>query len=151
MRYELTDLKEHRIFVFQPSWEEGRNEFSINWSFSIGLDMPSRKTVVVSIDVKINVENPADHPPIANFIASHSFTVDAFQENLFELEQREQALGFFATLVGVSLGTMRGLSYARTHGILGPRVVMPVVNPSELLRPNFPKMLAAIGEKWAKI
>ena len=91
----------------------------------------------MSLAAKVKVVDPPEHPDIAAFSATHRFQVSDAKTFLFELSDSEWA-GFLATLVGISLGTMRGLAYARTYNVIGPNIYMPVINPAELLEQSLP-------------
>jgi hypothetical protein len=142
MEYQLTGLQEHTVFTGQPTSKDNQTDFTINWSFDLDISMPEDNRFVVKIDATINVSEPENHPAIGKFSASHFFTVFDADPKLINENEGAGMFNFLATLVGISLGSMRGLSYARTVGILGGGVFMPVVNPTELLKLNIKNIIA---------
>jgi pimeloyl-ACP methyl ester carboxylesterase len=146
MEYELIGLQEHGMFVSQPQGLSGRKDITINWSFDLNISFPKDGQVAIKIDAKINVTQPEEHPAIGHFSASHYFSAANVPEALSGAHG-EKMLNFIATLVGISLGSMRGLAYARTYNVYGGSVFMPVVNPTELLKGNLPRILKELETK----
>lgn len=137
MNYELVAIQENNVFAVRPIATDGTKNFTINWSWELDYRFHPEDRIEIRIAVILNVIEPEDQPDIAHFSASHFFFVPnsaVVEERLKELDSLNDTLthGFMATLVGISVGTMRGLAFARTVGLLGQRIFMPVVNPSDL-------------------
>ncbi|MFK8161693.1 MAG: hypothetical protein AB8H12_04445 [Lewinella sp.] len=147
MEYQLTGLKEHILFIGQPKGNDGQTNFTINWSFDLDITMPEDNRFAVKIDATINVAEPKDHPPIGQFSASHYFSAFDVEQDFSTSNEGKDMFNFLATIVGVSLGSMRGLSYARTVGVLGGGVFMPIVNPSELLKLNLAQIITRMESR----
>lgn len=141
MEYQLTGLKEHMMFTGQPVGKDDQTDFTINWSFDLDIMLPEENRFEVKIDATINVTQPENHPAIGQFSASHYFTAFNVKPDFSTSNEGKDLFNFLATLVGISLGSMRGLSFARTVGVLGGGVFMPVVNPSELLKANLKRII----------
>lgn len=146
MEYQLTGLKEHLVFTGQPTGIAEQTNLTINWSFDLDITLPENDRFVVRIDATVNVTSPEDHPAIGQFSASHYFSVFGVTEDFGTANGGRDMFNFMATMVGISLGSMRGLAYARTVGVLGGGVFMPVVNPSELLKLNLESILERMGK-----
>lgn len=149
MKYELIELRENVLLVAKPVAGDGRKNFGIHWSFELDLSVPHDNHIAVSVTAEINVTDPAGHPSIGQFSATHVFRV-AETVDLMNDIKLEGKTGFFATLVGISLGSMRGLAYARTVNVLGTGVFMPVINPTELLKNSLPYIIQKIAQQKAK-
>ncbi|MEM9524957.1 MAG: hypothetical protein AAGA31_00040 [Bacteroidota bacterium] len=144
MKYELIGLQEHGMFVTLPQGGEDRKGYKINWSFDLGIKIPKDGQIAIRIDTKINVTQPEGHPTIGHFAATHFFSATDLPQSITD-SYNQDMFNFMATLVGISLGSMRGLAYARTFNVYGGAVFMPVVNPSELLKSQLPKVLSEMS------
>lgn len=144
MKYVLTELREHSFYAQQPAHQE-KKEFAINWSFESDLDFSKKDKVSVLLEARINILKDSDHEMIAQFCATHTFKVENIDQNILDKTGDTDVFNFLATLVGISLGSMRGLAFARTYSIFGPNVVMPVVNPSALLKNELPRIKSQVN------
>lgn len=150
MKYQLIRLQEHLVFIGQPPKLNEQKEFNINWSFDLDFDRPKDNLLRVRIEAQINVEVPKGHQPIGQFEATHTFSVGNMQIDFTQANTDNELFNFLATLAGISLGSMRGLAYARTVNILGPGVLMPVVNPSDLLKRKLGNIIQKMEQRQAK-
>ncbi|MEO0732892.1 MAG: hypothetical protein AAFZ52_08660 [Bacteroidota bacterium] len=132
MQYQLSGLRENGLFVSTLKGQEKHGQFTVRWSLELDLSLPSTNELHVEIKATIRANDGAQQPVIGQFSATHFFRLtDA--PVLDEVLTDQQASNFYATLVGISLGTLRGLCYARTFNVLGPGVFMPVINPTKFL------------------
>ncbi|WP_020569457.1 hypothetical protein [Neolewinella persica] len=134
IQYQLIELKERGIFINAP--EEHLTEFTIGWEFQFRMAFPDKEKVEIIIDAKVNIEGHPNSVPLVHLIVSHFFHVSDTGP-LQEGKLKEASLNLTASLVGISLGTVRGLAYARSHSILGRDVFMPVVNPLKMVKEVF--------------
>lgn len=147
MEYQLTGLQEQIVSVTRPIDKSGRKDFKVNWSFDLDIDVPEDNKLLVRIDAKIHVSEEGNDAKIGHFTATHGFEVFNVPKDFMTANEGKPLFNFLATLIGISLGSMRGLAYARTFNILGSGVFMPIVNPSELLRQNFNPIIEKINRR----
>ena len=136
IQYQLIGLKERAILITAP--EENLTEFTIGWEFQFRMAFPNKEEVEIIIDAKVNIEGQTNSRPLVHLIVSHFFQVSDTRA-LQKGSLKGASLNLTATLVGISLGTVRGLAYARSHSILGRDVFMPVVNPLKMVQEVFAK------------
>lgn len=151
MEYQLTGLQEQMVSIASPFDENGRKDFKINWSFDLDIDVVLKNQLLVQIDAKIHISEDGDDSKIGHFTATHRFDFFNVPEDFMTADDGKPLFNFLATLTGISLGSMRGLAYARTFNVLGSGVFMPVVNPSELLRQNFNLIVEKINRRNADL
>lgn len=142
--YKLAGITEHSLSVTNPTYEKPNQEFMLGWDIDFNLNYPENGLLDVTIRASAIQENNEDRRPFASMVVVHQFEVEGIVEKhpqKASLEDRH----LLATLIGVSLGTIRGLMYARTVAILGKNVFMPVMNPLSLLDNAFPLQPAEEG------
>lgn len=137
INYELKLLKEYHTSVSLPSGVE-RN-ISVNWNFgfSISLRPDNLIEVIVTAEVVSLQQNKPEN--LVELIVGHFFQVNPDELDQLLQHDKKIAFNFLATLLGISLGTVRGLAFARSSSILGHQVYMPVINPSEMLKNHLEK------------
>lgn len=133
MEYSLVSVREHRGIVREPSDPAGEDQFELAWAFDLDIQHPTPDRVAVRVTAEVHA-TPSAPPQIIDFSATHTFEITGRFKPIDELTESSRFFGFYARLTGVSLGTMRGLVYARAVSVFAGSLVMPVVNPSELLK-----------------
>jgi hypothetical protein len=149
VKYELIEVQEHGISVVSPQVTDDEVDFSINWAFDLDVDIPEDGKIAIKVDARIVILQPENQPDAGHFSATHIFTAMTEAKELADPEAKDKMFNFLATLVGISLGTMRGLAFARTVNVFGSALFMPVVNPSELLKMNWDIVTNKLGKRNA--
>jgi hypothetical protein len=136
MKYSLVDIVEQQLIIQQPDHVDEQQNVLAKWRFvpdflfrtpselavritaTIDAIMGDTQEKLFVLDV-VHVFRLEDVPSYYPLDLTHSLTDKAKME--------------LATFVGISIGTVRGLAYARTAGAFGKDLIMPVVNPTALL------------------
>lgn len=150
MEFQLISVEEREVRVRRPTASESTGEFVLNWSFDLDLIFPRENTLVIRLESSMLVTAPEGHPNIADFATDFRFHISSKLSGVSSLESNKKLFNHVATLLGVSLGTVRGLVLARTAAIFGPGVIMPVVHPSEMLRQQLPTLLQKEAQRNVK-
>lgn len=135
--YKLIEIQEKGLSVSNPILEQPSQQFLLGWDVDVNIKYPQEGQLDLTIRASAVQEDNEDRRSFASIVVSHCFEVEGIAEQhpqQASLEDRH----LLATLIGVSLGTIRGLMYARTVAILGKNVFMPIMNPLELLNNAFP-------------
>lgn len=144
INYALKQIKEYHVGVSLPMGDDRNIPIHWNFGFSTQLRPDSLLEVILTAEV-VTLRN--DQPEnLVQLIVGHYFQVDTTDLKKMVADQKNPAFGFMATLLGISLGTVRGLAFARSSGILGDQVFMPVVNPSEMLKNHLETSKLSIEE-----
>ena len=144
MNYVLSKIVEHDILVRQGPEAASDEELVAQWSFGVQPRFNSETEIEIYVStamtpgfLKDGEEKPRSaEDKVLEISVSHVFQLAEphplypFNEDTVITEEQKMEL---ATLVGVSVGTLRGLTYARTAAILGESLIMPVLNPLEML------------------
>ncbi|NJC27857.1 hypothetical protein [Neolewinella antarctica] len=134
-QYHLNAVEEHQLFVRAPDSASRGKEVKVVWTFDADFSADGPNTVTVLLQVSAGdagADDPKDDP-LVSLSVSHHFDSEDYEFEVTHLADPDRQ-SFLATLLGISLGTVRGLIYARTVSILGKRLVMPIVNPTAMLR-----------------
>lgn len=130
MNYQLTGLREHHLNISNTELNWKNNVPQIAWSFGIDFRSENENSLEVLVNVAAHPKGENTGSPCVELFASHYFKVSGvlpFKKGHYNLSQQEKM--FFATLLGIALGTIRGLLYSKTIGLLGADTFMPVVSP----------------------
>lgn len=135
--YKLAGITEHSLSVTNPTYEKPNQEFMLGWDIDFNLNYPENGLLDVTIRASAIQENNEDRRPFASMVVVHQFEVEGIDRK-HPQEASPQERHLLATLLGVSLGTIRGMMYARTIAVLGKNVFLPVMNPLDMLNNAFP-------------
>ncbi len=143
MDYVLSKIVEHDLMVRQPQEDGNTREAVAQWQFGLEPRINSATEIEIFISAAMSpgivIENEvvsAKAGKMVEITVSHFFQLAEptplypFSPGIQVTEDQKMEL---ATLVGVSLGTLRGLVYARTVAIIGDSLIMPVLNPLAML------------------
>ena len=136
MNYALSQIVEHEMIVRQSAVPDTGEEVVAQWGFGLLPKVNSPTEIEIYISAMMTPGPPEDNRSMVEVAVSYIFQLsDAtplypFTEDRTISEEQKMEL---ATLIGVSVGTLRGLTYARTAPILGGTLIMPVLNPLEML------------------
>jgi len=137
MTYKLIGITEQGFSVASPTLKSKSEEFVLGWDFNLNITYPKEGTIDLSIRASTVLEGREDRPSMSSILVVHHFEVEGIRKSHPKHATVEER-NLLAVLLGVSLGTIRGLAYARTLAILGKNVFMPVVNPKDILDAAFP-------------
>ena len=145
MYYQLIGIAEKKVSIRLPPEERPQQDYIIDWKFIPRFHFREGDVLEVDIVTVAQQSSPNEDPPLLHMETVHFFNLDAAitlsaYSSPRELYQKHEML--LATLLGISLGTIRGLAYARTVGILGTDVFMPVVSPIDMMSTAFGKQKA---------
>lgn len=149
MIYQLLGIAERKVSIQIPAEELPQQDYVIDWQFLPKFRFIDPETLEVSITTTIQQTQDAA-PPLLFMDTAHFFKLDSdatLSTHSFPTELSKQQEMLLATLLGISLGTIRGLAYARTVGILGTDVFMPVVSPIDMIRTSFSRRRQANADK----
>ncbi len=143
MNYALSKIVEHTVLIQKPSASKHDGEIVAQWGFGLEPKFNSPTEVEIYITAAMTptvIDDDGETSEVENRVVeisvSHIFQL-AEPHNLYPFSigtiLSEEEKMELATLVGVSVGTLRGLTYARTAAILGDSLIMPVLNPLEML------------------
>lgn len=150
MYYQLIGIAERKVSIRLPAEDHPQQDYIIDWKFIPRFQFRGEDILEVDIVTVAQQSSPEENPPLLHMETAHFFKLDAdiklsAYSSPGELYQKHEML--FATLLGISLGTIRGLAYARTVGILGTDVFMPVVSPIDMVRTTFGKRKADVDNQ----
>ena len=149
MEYNLVSIAEKATFVAVPRPIEGDKDYQIHWDLGANLRFPGDNHIEVILDAKVKVSEPEGHPDIAAMTLTHLFKTGDVAKYIEEGPEQASA-DFIVHMIGISVGTLRGLMYARTWSVLGPEVLLPVINPSILLGQSLPRILKNLEQSQGK-
>ena len=135
--YKLLGLRERKAMVSVPTLAEGEKSFSADWQFEADFRMRTESLLEIIIYASATQRNQEEEGLLLHFELSHTFGLSkehAIAEVLETKDASHKQFMFLATLTGICLGTVRGLIFARTVGVIGPSLFMPVVYPDKLLK-----------------
>ncbi len=116
------------------------NEYDYKFDVSIGVN--ARENIVgVKLTAEVKAITPAKEisDPVAAYTHELIFVIDNLADFSDPLEgQSEPKVEriMLATLVGIAYSTVRGIIYTRTQGPDFKGILLPVIDPKKLLKPD---------------
>ncbi len=106
--------------------------FEVNNAFSI-----EDKLVKVDLTVMANAKDKNDHDVDARgkFRFEFIFFIKNF-DDLFDKENNSISFELGVTLISIAYSSTRGLIYAKVSGTALKNLILPIINPSDLLKQN---------------
>jgi len=132
------------IEVNLNSFQEFKPEIKIpenynNYTYEIQVSSKVNKElrlIIISVLVKIFLDNEKKIT-LASIETSSIFEITNLNEIVkFEDEKLKIPEFLMATLIGISISTIRGMLLAKTSGSIIQNAIIPVINPSDFLKTN---------------
>ena len=146
VEYKIGEIKEPYLFV-QPIPDSAVDE--AEWDISFSLNMPQADQLEVGMHIMYRHRTLLDEDGVPEHYLNTAVIHVVETRNLpfdrmLGLDNlTDEQVDFFATMLGVAIGTTRGIVFARTSHLLGRQHFMPVLLPMEIMQ----DMIAQAGEE----
>ena len=121
-------------------------EYDFKFDASIGVKVEDK---VIGVKLSVDIEALGREKQKLSLAASYThefiFIIDNLDEFTDMVENQPEPKVdrlMLATLVGIAYSTVRGIVYTRTQGTELKGILMPVIDPKKLLKPEEPNIVA---------
>jgi hypothetical protein len=133
--FRIVDIRVDEFSMSSSDVEFTDNELSIDFEPIIGYNL-KETTVLIGFNVKYSLPNKT---PLLNSKCSIIFEFTDEKDFLNFPEEGEPLLknDIISSILGITISTVRGILYEKTKGSELQKVLIPIINPKEIIEHEF--------------